>query len=507
MRDKLRESFDERNVLFYLLVVFAGGVSAVATSFGIYATSSEFLVTSMNSILLDLLPGSFISYVIQSFGNFALGVSMLASGVFLSLVIGVLVLAGYVASSRLVPEFRSPVGFIAGVVLVSAFGFAVVGNLVAVVAPAVAGAAVTVALLELARVDKSEEVSKTRRSFVRAVGAVGAYNVVAHLAGLFRRSRTQRSERQLQETAELRRAETLLGDAREQELDFDGITGLVSDIDEFYRVDINPSPPRVDSDGWTLSVTGEVADESEFDLTDLQSETTRHRFMTLRCLGDGIEDDQMDTALWTGCSVTDVLERAEPEGDHVMMHAVDDYFYSVPLDYLDDAMLVWGMNARELPQDHGYPVRVILPDRWGKLNVKWIEEIEVTHERGTGYWEERGWEGMGTVNTVTKVGRISRPEDGVIRVGGHAYAGKRGVQEVQVSIDGGGHWESATLSGELPHDDTWRQWMYEWEGTQESYDFLARAVDGDGNVQTVEERDPLPDGATGWVSRTVRGNV
>jgi len=373
----------------------------------------------------------------------------------------------------------------------------------------VAGAAVTVALLELTRVDVDEDVShsQTRRTFVRAVGAVGAYNVVAHLAGLLRRSRTQRSERQLQETAELRRAESLLADAREQELDFDGITGLVSEIGEFYRVDINPSPPSVDSEEWTLSVTGDVAEEVELDLTDLQAETTQHRFTTLRCLGDGIEDDQMDTALWTGCSVTDVLERAEPEGRHVMMHAVDDYYYSVPLDYLDDAMFVWGMNAREIPQDHGYPVRVMIPDRWGKLNVKWIEEIEITEESGTGYWEERGWEGMGTVNTVTKVGRISRPGDGVIRIGGHAYAGKRGIQEVQVSVDGGESWDTASLSGELPDDDTWRQWMYEWEGTQESYDFLARAMDGNGNVQTVEERDPLPDGATGWISRTVRGNV
>ena len=490
----------------HVVIAFAAGVSAVATSFAVYATSANFLVTSMNRILLDLLPGTMISYVIQTFGNLALGASMLASGVFLSVVLGTLSVVGYVGVSRTVSSMVGlPVGFVVAATAVGVPAYAVVGSLVAVVLPALVGASVTVALVELPWAEETEDVDDTRRTFVRAVGAVGAYNVAAHVAGMVRRSRTRRTERELQQTAEARRAEQLLEDARDKSLGYEDVTGLVTGIDGFYRVDINPSPPRVDADDWTLSVTGEVGEEMEFGLGDIQAEETVHRFQTLRCLGDPVDGEKMDTALWTGCPAMDVLERTEPDGEYVRMTAVDGYYYTVPIEYLEDATFAWGMNARELPQGHGYPVRVLLPDRWGKLHVKWIDEMEVVDESGTGYWEERGWEGMGRVNTVTKVDRIARPQDGVVRLLGHAYAGKRGVEDVEVSTDGGETWTSATLSGELPDDDTWRQWAYDWEAGDQSYDVLARTVDGEGNVQTRDETGPLPDGATGWASRTVSG--
>jgi len=57
-----------------------------------------------------------------------------------------------------------------------------------------------------------------------------------------------------------------------------------------------------------------------------------------------------------------------------------------------------------------------------------------------------GGNGTGPVNTVAKLWGVNRPGDGRIQVGGHAYAGTRGIKTVEVSTDGGDNWTEAALS-------------------------------------------------------------
>ena len=202
--------------------------------------------------------------------------------------------------------------------------------------------------------------------------------------------------------------------------------------------------------------------------------------------------------------MADVLDAADLQGTHVMLYGADDYFYSMSVEDLRSCLLAYGMNGLELPQAHGYPVRLLVPDRWGKLHVKWLTEIEVIDDYSGGYWEEQGWHGMGAVNAVTKIDRINRPE-GRIQICGHAYAGARGVDRVEVSIDGGETWTAAALSGQLDNPDTIRQWVYEIDDPQQDeYEVYARTIDGTDTVQTEVRTDPFPDGATGWVNRTIR---
>jgi DMSO/TMAO reductase YedYZ molybdopterin-dependent catalytic subunit len=147
---------------------------------------------------------------------------------------------------------------------------------------------------------------------------------------------------------------------------------------------------------------------------------------------------------------------------------------------------------------------VLVPGHWGETNVKWIQEIELLEEAEDGYWEERGWEGTGPVNTVAKLWDegITELDDGRVELSGHAYAGTRGIERVDVSTDGGSTWTEAELSEPLPDEDVWRQYRYEFEpdGTHE---VVVRAVDGEGTMQEQEQSDPAPSGATGWVQRTV----
>jgi DMSO/TMAO reductase YedYZ molybdopterin-dependent catalytic subunit len=173
------------------------------------------------------------------------------------------------------------------------------------------------------------------------------------------------------------------------------------------------------------------------------------------------------------------------------------------------------MNGEPLPRGHGHPVRALIPGHWGEINVKWLTEIEVLEQEMDGYWEQRGWHGTGPVNTVAKLHAVNHLDGGQRQVGGHAYAGTRGIERVEVSTDGGETWNDATLSNPLSGnvgeegptsdqtaEDAWRQWEYTYEADQ-PHEVVVRATDGEGTLQPEEESDAFPSGPTGWVSRRV----
>jgi hypothetical protein len=89
-------------------------------------------------------------------------------------------------------------------------------------------------------------------------------------------------------------------------------------------------------------------------------------------------------------------------------------------------------------------------------------------------------------------------------VAGHAYAGTRGVSNVEVSTDGGSTWTDAELSEALPGDDVWRQWAHRYDPPDGAHEVVVRAVDADGRVQPEERNGSFPSGPTGWVTKTVR---
>jgi hypothetical protein len=90
-----------------------------------------------------------------------------------------------------------------------------------------------------------------------------------------------------------------------------------------------------------------------------------------------------------------------------------------------------------------------------------------------------------------------------VAVAGVAWAQHRGIDAVEVRVDGG-PWQRAEL-GAVPSTATWRQWVWRWDADEGRHDLDVRAITSDGEVQTEEQRPPAPDGATGWhrVSVTV----
>ena len=278
--------------------------------------------------------------------------------------------------------------------------------------------------------------------------------------------------------------------------------------DDFYEVDISNINPDVAADDWSLSITGAVENERTFTYDDITGMASENRFNTLRCVSDKLNGKSMDNAVWTGVPMQRVLREAGLQGEFVMLRAADDYYEEFPVKALETGFLAYGMDGEVLPQKHGYPVRALIPGHWGEINVKWLTEIEVLDKPAKGFWEKKGWHGTGPVNTVAKLHATNQLDNGRIQVGGHAYAGIRGIDKVEVSTDGGNSWSDAKLSAVLTPNlagDVWRQWEYTYDSPGSSHEVVVRATDGTGALQPKKDQKPFPSGATGWVSETIDG--
>jgi DMSO/TMAO reductase YedYZ molybdopterin-dependent catalytic subunit len=158
------------------------------------------------------------------------------------------------------------------------------------------------------------------------------------------------------------------------------------------------------------------------------------------------------------------------------------------------------MNGAPLTAEHGAPLRIYVPNRYGMKQPKWITRLEVSDREGAGYWVERGWSKDAIVQTTAVIDTVRSSmmvgEGAVLPIGGIAYAGARGISKVEVQVDDG-PWSDATLIAPAVGPLTWVQWRYEWRHQPGRHTFRVRAYDGSGALQPTRERGPHPAGATG----------
>ncbi|MFB6171669.1 MAG: molybdopterin-dependent oxidoreductase [Haloarculaceae archaeon] len=474
-----------------LLVALLAGVAGTAGSFAAAGFAPGFVVEPLASLATRLLPGPVVTFVVLVFGSLGEQLAVVAA---LVAAVGLLSLAALVG--LVVGERASwPVGPPLAAVLVCGVAVALTSAPVPSVA-AGAGAGLVVATSALGpRVVPGASPSR-RRVLAGVAAGVGVTALGAVLGSRRRGGATPGA------TGDRVRVERLLAEADAKSLDVPGLEPLVSE--SFYQVDVDPVDPTVAAEDWTLAITGAVDRPVTVDYADLRSMAADHRFVTLRCVGERLNGRKLDTALWTGVPLAPLVERARPSADRccVVLRAADGYYESFPIEALADAFLAYGMNGAALPRAHGFPARALVPGHWGEINVKWLTEIEVREREAQSYWEQRGWHGTGPVETVAKLHVVNR-DGGRVQVAGHAYAGTRGVDRVEVSTDGGATWTDARLSAPLPGDDVWRQWVHEYDAPGRRHEVVVRAVDGTGTRQPREERSPFPRGPTGWVTRTV----
>ena len=276
-------------------------------------------------------------------------------------------------------------------------------------------------------------------------------------------------------------------------------------LDQFYRVDINLSPPRVDVTDWRLAVQGLVAQPLSLTYQDLLAMPSYELYATLECISNEVGGDLISTTRFTGVRLADVLNRAElqPGAVEIRFTCADGYTESLPLESALDpnTLLCFAMDGQQLPPEHGYPIRLFTPNRYGMKNPKWITRIEAIGEPYLGYWEQRGWSKEAWVKTTSVIDVAQGDGPSRLVVGGIAYAGARSIALVEVRLDDG-EWVPAELKEPLS-PFTWVLWRAELDASPGKHRLTVRAIDGLGEPQAEEQAEPYPDGASGYHRRRV----
>ena len=287
---------------------------------------------------------------------------------------------------------------------------------------------------------------------------------------------------------------------------------------EFFFIRNHLPVPVVDPETYVIEVSGVGVQPIKLSLKELKSKFKQyHVTATMQCAGNrrsGMDDPNkrvngipwgpgaIGNAVWTGVRLRDVLLHAglrldndglpSQEAQHVCLVGKDNaiggeaYEASIPINKaihpLGDVIIAFEMNGKELPRDHGYPLRVVIPGYIAGRSIKWLDKIVVTKEESTGFFQQKDYKSFSPSVDPKKVDFSTAPamqefpvqsaitshtmgdsvnDDGSLLLKGYAWSGGgRKIIRVDVSIDGGKTWQNAVLNAEAVKQPSMRAWAW-----------------------------------------------
>ena len=286
--------------------------------------------------------------------------------------------------------------------------------------------------------------------------------------------------------------------------------------------------PFIDPTTYELLIAGRVRNPLRLSLGDVKARPAVTMPVMMECAGIGRahlsprpvsapwHDEAIGCAEWTGTPLRPILEEAGLLDDaaEILFTGYDrgidqdvaqHYERSLPLEEAlrNEVILAYKMNGQPLPPQHGFPLRLVVPDWYGMTSVKWLKSITAIAEPFEGvqqallYRYKQSEEDPGT--PVTRkyphalmvppgipdyLSRTRHVRAGGILVEGRAWSGFGTVERVEFSSDGGRTWADTEL-GEPVGRYGWRGWSYEWEAQKPGeYELCVRATDAAGNRQS-----------------------
>ena len=224
---------------------------------------------------------------------------------------------------------------------------------------------------------------------------------------------------------------------------------------------------------------------------------------------------------WTGVSLRDVLTLAGITDDAVSVLLIGQDTESpeggfrrvIPVDKAmhPDTLLAYALNGDALPNDHGYPVRALIPGWVGSSSIKWLRRIVVSSERlwtrnnttsyvliGDDYPPDGEAEGEAiTAQTVKSALALPWPaelSEGLRRIHGYAHSPATSISMVEWSDDSGDTWRQANVL-EPQVQYSWARFEFTWEARSGEHTIMTRATDAQGNTQP----DDIPFNEKGYL--------
>ena len=160
--------------------------------------------------------------------------------------------------------------------------------------------------------------------------------------------------------------------------------------DRFPVLTFGPTP-RISLDTWQFKVFGLVEDEITLDWQQFNNLPQVTLDAEFHCVTQWSKLQNT----WEGILFTDVMKLVtpKPEAKYVMAHCYGGYSTNVALDVLldDDVLFAHSHDGAPLTSEHGGPMRLVVPKRYGWKSAKWVNGIEFMAEDEPGFWEMRGY--------------------------------------------------------------------------------------------------------------------
>ena len=149
--------------------------------------------------------------------------------------------------------------------------------------------------------------------------------------------------------------------------------------------------PRVDPSAWDLRVFGLVEEPFTLTYAELRALGPVEVTADMHCVTGWSTLDNR----WLGVPFRVLAERARPrpEARWVIAHCEQGYTTDLSLEAMmdEDVLVAWGHDGQDLTPEHGFPLRLVVPKRYGWKSAKWLRGLELTDRNRRGYWEERGY--------------------------------------------------------------------------------------------------------------------
>ncbi|KDP46286.1 hypothetical protein JCGZ_10126 [Jatropha curcas] len=332
------------------------------------------------------------------------------------------------------------------------------------------------------------------------------------------------------------------------------VSSYVTPVDLFYKRNHGPIPIVDDIERYSVTISGLIDRPRELFMKDIWKLPKYNVTATLQCAGNrrtamsnvrkvrgvGWDVSAIGNAVWGGAKLADVLElvgiskltsATKSGGKHVEFVSIDKckeenggpYKASIPLSQATnpeaDVLLAYEMNGEPLNRDHGYPLRVVVPGVIGARSVKWLDSINIIAKECQGFFMQKDYKmfppsvDWDNINWSTRRPQMDFPvqcaicslEDvtaikpGKVKVSGYAASGGgRGIERVDVSIDGSKTWVEASRHQKtgvsyIADDMTSDKWAWVLfdvaVDVPHSTEIVAKAVDSASNVQPENVQD------------------
>lgn len=154
---------------------------------------------------------------------------------------------------------------------------------------------------------------------------------------------------------------------------------------------ITASNPQFNLDTYTITVDGEVENPVVLSWKDFLALPQSNSTSDFHC----VEGWSVLDCRWEGVKITDIekLVKPKPEAKAVTFECADGYTTSLTLEELagDDVLLVHKLDGKVLEEGWGFPVRLIVPQKYAYKSALWVVRLRFTKDKELGFWEKRGY--------------------------------------------------------------------------------------------------------------------